>query len=149
MMCTQIPCTFFAWCHSECSSLVPTTVSGALTISCDPNKQRGITTGRYGDRTRWGRDLPHLSKPALGPTQPPVQFPGVKSGRGVTLTPQPLLVPWSWKSGAIPLLPLWAARPVQSLSACTSVHFTLINKCICWFYCMNFITWNIRWVWLP
>jgi len=22
-------------------------------------------------------------------------FPGVKSGRGVTLTPQPLLVPWS------------------------------------------------------
>ena len=31
-------------------------------------------------------------------------FPGVKSGRGVTLTPHPLLVPWSWKSRAIPLL---------------------------------------------
>jgi len=27
-------------------------------------------------------------------------------------------------SRAIPLLPLWAVRPVQSLSACTSVHFT-------------------------
>jgi hypothetical protein len=26
---------------------------------------------------------------------------------------------------AIPLLPLWAVRPVQSLSACTRVHFTL------------------------
>jgi hypothetical protein len=51
-------------------------------------------------------------------------FPGVKSGRGVTLTPHPLLVPWPWKSIAIPLLPLWAVRPVHSLSACTRVHFT-------------------------
>jgi hypothetical protein len=25
---------------------------------------------------------------------------------------------------AIPLLPLWAVRPVQSLSACTRVHFS-------------------------
>jgi len=31
---------------------------------------------------------------------------------------------WSWKSRAIPLLSLWAVRPVQSLSACTRVHFT-------------------------
>jgi len=46
-------------------------------------------------------------------------FPGVKSGRGLTLTPHPLLVPWSWKRRAIPLLPLWAVRPVQSVSACT------------------------------
>ena len=44
-------------------------------------------------------------------------FPGVKSGRGVT--------PWSRKSRAIPLLPLWAVRPVQSLSTCTRVHFIL------------------------
>ena len=28
------------------------------------------------------------------------------------------------KSRAIPLLPLWAVQPVQSLSACTRVHFT-------------------------
>jgi len=53
-----------------------------------------------------------------------MSFPGVKSGRGVTLTPHPLLVPWSRKSRATPLLPLWAVRPVQSLSACTRVHFT-------------------------
>jgi len=33
-------------------------------------------------------------------------FLGVKSGRGVTLTPYPLLVPWSRKGRAIPLLPL-------------------------------------------
>jgi len=51
-------------------------------------------------------------------------FPGVKSGRGVLLTPHPLLVPWSRKGRAIPLPPLWAVRPVQSLSACTRVHFT-------------------------
>jgi len=52
-------------------------------------------------------------------------FPGVNSGRGVTLTPHPLLVPWSINSRAIPLLPLWAVRPVQSLSACTRVTFSL------------------------
>ena len=33
-------------------------------------------------------------------------FSGVKCGRGVTLTPHSLLVPWSWKGRAIPLLPL-------------------------------------------
>jgi len=46
-------------------------------------------------------------------------LPGVKSGRGVTLTHHPFLVPWSRKSILIPLLPLCAVRPVQSLSACT------------------------------
>ena len=51
-------------------------------------------------------------------------FPGVKSGRGVTLTPHPIPVPWSWKSRAVPLFRLWALRPVQSLSACTRVTFT-------------------------
>jgi hypothetical protein len=30
---------------------------------------------------------------------------------------------------AIPLLPLWAVRPVQSLSACTRVRFTLLQLC--------------------
>jgi hypothetical protein len=41
----------------------------------------------------------HLSRPALGPTQPPVQWvpglPGVESAWGVALTPHPLLVPRS------------------------------------------------------
>jgi hypothetical protein len=37
-------------------------------------------------------------------------FLGVKSGQGVTLSPHPLLVPWSRKSRAKPLLPLWAVR---------------------------------------
>jgi hypothetical protein len=53
----------------------------------------GIAT-RYGMdgpeiKSRWGRDFPHPSRSALGPTQPPVQwyrvsFPGVEwPGRGV------------------------------------------------------------------
>ena len=69
------------------------------------------------------------SRPTLWPTRPPVQWVpglslGVKSGRGVTLNPYPPLVQWSRKSRAMPLLPLWAVRPVQSVSACTRVHFT-------------------------
>ena len=44
----------------------------------------GIATGYGldgpGIESRWRRDFPHLSRPALGPTQPPIQgyrvFPG-------------------------------------------------------------------------
>jgi len=63
-------------------------------------------------------------------------FLGVKSGQGMMLTPHPLLVLWSRKGRAIPLLPLWAVWPVQSLSACTSVHFTLHTLKIEHKYCI-------------
>ena len=93
----------------------------------------GIATGYGldgpGIKSRCGWVFPHLSRPALGPTQPPVNgyrvFLGVKSGQDVTLTPHPFLVPWSWKGRPILLLPLWAVWIVQSLSACAGVNFTL------------------------
>ena len=57
----------------------------------------GIAT-RYeldgpGTESQWGRDSPHPSRPALGPTQPPIQWvPGLCQGvkrprRGVDPTP--------------------------------------------------------------
>ena len=55
-------------------------------------------------------------------------FPGIKERPGVTLAPHPLLVPWSRKSRAITLLPLWFVLPVQSLSACTRAHFTFLPE---------------------
>ena len=55
-------------------------------FSCGPGSVVGIATGYGlddpGIESRWGRDSPHLSRPALGPTQPPVQFvPGISRGK--------------------------------------------------------------------
>ena len=81
-----------------------------------------------GIESRWGRrfSAPVQTGPGAQPascTMGTGSFLEVKSGRGVTLTPHPVLVPWSWKGTALPLLPPWAVRPVQSRSACTRVHF--------------------------
>ena len=116
-----------------------TELKGVLEILSGLGSIIGIVTGYgldgLGIESRWGVSFsaPIQTCPGAHPascTMGPGSFPGVKSGWGATLTPHPLLVPWSWKSRAIPLLPLWVVRPVQSLSACTRVTFTF--------------TWNIK-----
>ena len=85
-----------------------------------------------GIECRCRRDFPHLSRPALEATQPPVQWvPGLSRGVGGKEWPG-READTSYSSSAvgherveyIPLLPLWTVRPVQSLSACTGVQFT-------------------------
>ena len=89
---------------------------------CGPGSSVSIATDYrldgLGDLIPVGRYFPPVQ---TGPGAHPAPctmgigyFPGLKSDRGVTLTPHPLLVPWSWKSRAIPLPTLWATTgPVK------------------------------------
>ena len=89
-----IASTHFFICHDSC---VIVTIGGIIKYSnfkecmpksslyhvsssllCGPGSSVGIATGYWldgpGIESRWGRDCPHLSRPALGPTQPPIQW---------------------------------------------------------------------------
>jgi hypothetical protein len=71
------------------------------TLFSGPGSSVGIETGYGldgpGMEFRWGRDFPHLSRPAhpASCTMGNGSFPGVESGRGVTQSPHPFIVPRS------------------------------------------------------
>ena len=122
--------------HCRTSSFTLSEIITGCSAPLGPGSSVVIATGYGLDgpviESRWGRGFPHLSRLALGPPSPWV--PGLSRGKerpGRDADPSPLLVPWSWKSRAIPLLSLWALRPVQSLSEVAplyyfkSIHFTL------------------------
>jgi len=70
------------------------------------------------------RDLPHPPRPALGCTQPPIQWvPGLS--RCTALTTHPHVRPRLRKGRAIHLLPLWA------FVACSRVNFTFTFTLFC------------------
>jgi hypothetical protein len=85
--------------------------------------------------------LTSASRPALGPAQPPVQWvpgalcPGVKGGRGVMLTPHPLLVPRLRKSRSYtschPDAPLWGVTgPLYLILPLTWLFITVLLFCL-------------------
>jgi len=97
------------------SSSVPAENFRILSLSGEPGSSVSIATGYGldGIESRWGRDFsaPVQTGPGAHPATYTIgtgSFPGVRCGRGVLLTTHPLLAPWSWKSRAILLLPLWA-----------------------------------------
>ena len=87
-----------------------------------PGSLVGIATGYGlecpGIEPRWGRDFPHLSRPAhpASCTMGTGSFPGVKGGRGVTLTPHPLLVPLVMKEYC------YTSTPPMGRTACTELQ---------------------------
>jgi len=86
-----------------------------------------------GIESRWGQDFPHLSRPTLGPTRPPVQWDWVflkgKERPGRDADPSFLSSAVGQERVELYLYsPLWAVRPVQSLSACTRVYFTFLLR---------------------
>ena len=102
-----------------------------------PGSVVGIATGYEldspGIESRWGArfSAPVQTGPGAHPascTMGTGYFPGVKSGRGVTLTSHALLVPWSRKGRAIYLL------PPMGRTACTE-HQCLYNGAL---YCRQY-----------
>jgi len=105
-------------------------------VNYDPSSVVSIATGYGldgpGIESLWGRDFPHLFRNASWGKHGLLcngywVFPRVKKRPKRDAEHSPILVPCSEKSKPILLFALWAVRPVQSFSACTGVHFTLLT----------------------
>ena len=81
----KLKVTWYLWCVSTVWNILVvmcTSVSKQTELKCLKMSRKwagssvGITTGYglegTGIESQWGRNFPHLSRPALGPTQPPV-----------------------------------------------------------------------------
>ena len=98
-----------------------------------------------GIESRWGAKF--SARVQTGPGAHPASytmstgsFLGVKSGRVVTLTPHPFLVPWSWVGRAIPLLLYRASVPVQG---CTLPYLGYnLKSCLPFSMNMSVYEWN-------
>jgi hypothetical protein len=102
-------------------------------LSCWPSSSVGIATGYGLDgpriESRWRRDFPHLSGPALVPIQPPVQWvPGLPWGRkrpGRDADPSPLLMPRSENRVLLSLTAFVVCRKGE-----TYLHIYLLSFCV-------------------
>jgi hypothetical protein len=82
-----------------------------------------------------GKNFPlvSVSRPALGPTQPPIQWvPAVKRGRGMTLTTHPHLVLRSKMSRS------YTSSPPSTSMACsgTAVLYLYVYMYVCMYLCI-------------
>ena len=99
-------------------SVLPSCLLTMFILRVGRDSSAGIAT-RYGldgqgIESRWGRDIPHPSRPALGPTQPPVLWvPGLSLGEkrpGMALTTHPHLAPKLKKEQSYTSTPLLGFR---------------------------------------
>jgi hypothetical protein len=70
LSCLFVYCSFASTGHAD--------IIWSMVSASGPGSAVGIATGYGldgpGIESRWGRDFPHVSRPALGPTQPPLQL---------------------------------------------------------------------------
>jgi hypothetical protein len=101
----------------------------------------GIVT-RYGldgpgIESQWGRDLPHPSRPALGPTQPPIRwvpgfFPGGKAAGAWRWPPTPSSADVKERVELYLYSPLWIFVSCYGVNfiLCQQAYNVLSSKCI-------------------